>query len=265
MKPVLREPAIVAGILLNVVILVLSLLMLRASVDAFTRFTREDAFVEWMQFLIFAALGTLLAFVAWDKWDRPLRAPLPVLGLSAFSAVVLFAALEEVSYFQRVLGIASPDFFVRHNRQAETNLHNLAIGGVSIHKHLMVKAIFVAGITHNLILPALAIRRPAVRAWVERLGFYLPPLSVSLVTAVLITIAQLALKHPRSGEITELLGATHYFVTAAGAYLFGLYYADPVFKDPVARRRVAVLFVAFLGMLVLVAWLLGDAAAPAKS
>lgn len=264
MKAVLREPAILAGILFNVAVLVLGLVLLRSSVDAFTRFTREDAFVEWMQFLIFMALAALLAFAAWDKWDRQARALLPVLGLGAFSAVVLFAALEEVSYFQRVLGIASPDFFVRHNRQAETNLHNLAIGGVSVHKHLMVKMIFVAGITHNLILPALAIRRPGVRAWVERMGFYLPPLTVSLVTAVLITIAQLALKHPRSGEVTELLGATHYFVTAGAAYLFGLHYADAVFKDALTRRRVAVLFVAFLGLLVLVAWLLGDAApAPA--
>ncbi len=257
MKLVLREPALLAGLLFNVAVLAIGLVLLYGGGEAFTRFTREDAFVEWMQFLLFTALAGLLAFAAYDKLDRPAPAVLPAIGLAAFAAVVLFAAVEEVSWFQRALGIASPDFFVRHNRQAETNLHNLAIGELSVHKHLMVKMIFVAGLTHNLILPAIALRRPVVRAWVERVGYYLPPLSVSLVTAVLITVAQLALKHPRSGEITELLGAIHYFVTAAGAYVFGIQYGDPVFKDGLTRRRLAVLFVAFLALLALVAWLLG--------
>ena len=42
-----------------------------------------------------------------------------------FVSVVSFVALEELSYGQHLLKYKSPSWFAAHNRQAETNLHNL--------------------------------------------------------------------------------------------------------------------------------------------
>lgn len=44
----------------------------------------------------------------------------------------LFGAMEEISWGQRVLGIESPQWFLKHNKQGETNVHNLLIYGVGI-------------------------------------------------------------------------------------------------------------------------------------
>lgn len=258
---ILREPALLAGIAFNAGLLVLAILLLLAGNDHFTRFTREDAFVEWMQFLVFTALGMLLLFAAYDRCHRPPPRLLPLLGLGGFAASVLFAAGEEVSWFQRVLNMDTPEFFLKHNRQGEANIHNLMIGDVSVHKDIMVKLTFVAGMTHNLILPALALKRPAIRARVEAWGLYLPPLPVAIVTILLIVIVQVVLKHPRAGEVTELVAAVHYLVTAGAAYLIGVNYNEPVFRDATARARVSVLIVLCLGFLVLVAWLLAAGSA----
>ena len=92
---------------------------------------------------------------------------LEVLGLAGLSLLVGLAACEEISWFQRVLGVESSEFFRQHNRQAETNLHNLALGDASLHKTVLLKLIFITGITHNLVLPLLARSRPAIGRFIE--------------------------------------------------------------------------------------------------
>src|SRR5690606_37345432 len=129
--------------------------------------------IEWMQFLCVTLLSGLLAFIAVDRWKKHARISLEVLVLVGVSGKVALAALEEVSWFQRVLGFASPEFFEANNRQLETNLHNMVVGGVNLHKDILVKLIFIVGITHNLILPLIARSRPVVKQWVESMGLYL--------------------------------------------------------------------------------------------
>lgn len=45
-----------------------------------------------------------------------------------FGIVFCFFAFEEISWGQRVLGIATPEYFVRNSAQPEINLHNLFQG-----------------------------------------------------------------------------------------------------------------------------------------
>ena len=42
--------------------------------------------------------------------------------------------MEEISWGQRIFGIESPEWFLKHNRQVETNVHNLVIYGVNLNK-----------------------------------------------------------------------------------------------------------------------------------
>jgi hypothetical protein len=217
----------------------------------------EDRIVEWMQFLCFSVIAVLLGFVAVQRWQREPRVTLEFLGLVGMSAVVALAAVEEISWFQRVIGVESPEFFLENNRQAETNLHNLALGSASIHKTVILKVIFLTGMAHNLVLPLLARWKPGVRNWAESLGLYLPPLSVSLVYLLLVTLSHLLIDHPRKGELGEMFGSVHYLATVFMAYFIGAEYGrPPVIETPADRRRVSALFAAFMVFLVMVAWLL---------
>lgn len=259
-RQALFHPAIATGIAVNVFLLALSV--------AWSGDTRqlwlllgEDGIVEWMQFICFAVTAGLLGFAALDHWKRQPGMNMKLLALSGLSAVVALAALEEISWFQRVLQIQSPEFFVQNNRQAETNLHNLAMGSGSLHKNVLLKLIFLMGITHNLILPLLARYRPGVKRWVESMGLYLPPLSAAVAYLVLVALSHALIDHPRKGELGEAFGAVHYLATVFAAYFAGVAYGRPaVFDNAADARRVSGLFALQLLFLLMVAWLLSAGA-----
>ena len=255
------HPVIAAGIAVNVVVLALAVAWSGPDATQLWRLLGEDGIVEWMQFLCFAVISVLLGFVASDRWKRSPRVSLELLALVGLSALTALAALEEISWFQRILNVQSPEFFLQNNRQAETNLHNLALGSASLHKTVLLKLIFIAGITHNLILPLLARSRPAVQRWVESMGLYLPPLSAALAYLVLVILSHLLIEHPRKGELGEMFGAVHYLATVFTAYFIGLAYGKPpVFENAADARRVSALFVTVLAFLLLLAWLLSAGA-----
>ena len=221
----------------------------------------EDGIVEWMQFLCFAVLSGMLGFITVQRWQRQPGIRLEILALAGLTALVGLAALEEISWFQRILHVASPEFFLQHNKQAETNLHNLAMGKDSLHKVVLLKLIAIVGLTHNIILPLLARWRPGIRRWVEQLGLYLPPLTASIVYIALVALSHVLIDHPRKGELGEMFGAVHYLSTVFAAYFIGYGYGRPaMIENPADARRVSTLFAMQLVFLLLVGWLLSAGA-----
>ena len=250
------HPAIVTAIAINLAILVLSVAWSGSHASQW-QLLAEDGIVEWMQFLSFAVIAALLGFVAVTRMRRLGRIKLEVVGLIGLSALVALAALEEVSWFQRVLGLTTPDFFVQNNRQAETNLHNLALGSGSLHKTVLLKLILIVGLTHNLVLPLLARSRPAIKQFVESLGLYLPPLSASIPYLLLVILSHVLIDHPRKGELGEMFGAVHYLATVFVAYFVGLGYGKPsVIEHPSERSLISALFSMLMVFLLFVSWLL---------
>ena len=158
------HPVIAAGVAVNAALLALAVAWSGPDLTQLWRLLGEDGIVEWMQFLCFSVISVLLAFVASERWKKSPRVSLELLALVGLSALTALAALEEISWFQRILNVQSPEFFVQNNRQAETNLHNLALGSASLHKTVLLKLIFIVGITHNLVLPLLARSRDAKHA-----------------------------------------------------------------------------------------------------
>jgi hypothetical protein len=259
------HPVIATAIVINSGVLVLALLGSGSDPAPLWRLLGEDGLVEWMQFLCFSVLALLLGFVAVDRAARSSWMSLEVIGIAGLSLLVALAALEEISWFQRVLGIESPEFFRQNNRQFETNLHNLALGKASLHKTILVKLIFLVGITHNVILPLLARSRPALKRWVESFGLYLPPLSAAFAYLLLVLLSHLLIEHPRKGELGEMFGAVHYLSTVFAAYLIGMGYGSPaVLENKADSRRVSILFAMLMVFLLFVSWLLGAAYAPGQ-
>ncbi|NVM79088.1 hypothetical protein FHW83_004925 [Duganella sp. SG902] len=254
------HPVIATGVILNVFILGLAIAWSHDSA-ALWRLLVEDGIVEWMQFLCFSLLAGLLGFLTVEQWQREPKVNLQLLAFAGLTALVGLAALEEVSWFQRVLHIIPPEFFAQNNRQGETNLHNLAMGKSSLHKAVLLKVIAIVGLTHNIILPLLARKRPAVRDFVEKFGLYLPPLSASVIYIVLVILSHVLVDHPRKGELGELFGAMHYLVTTVAAYFFGVNYGKkPVFGESRDSRNIATLFCMILVFILLCGWMLSAGA-----
>ena len=250
------HPVILMAIAINVFLLGLAVAW-SGDEHALGRLLVEDGIVEWMQFLAFTATAALLGFVFVERLGQPGTTKFELLVLGGLTALVALAALEEISWFQRVLNITSPDYFLQNNRQAETNLHNLAVGNGSLHKNVLLKLIVIAGLTHNLILPFLARKRPGLQRWVENMGVYLPPLGASIVYVALVALSHLLVDHPRKGELGETFGAMHYMATVFSAYFVGLNYGKPaLFTDAVANRRIASLFAMAMAFLLLAGWML---------
>lgn len=259
-KPTVH-PVIVTGLAVNAFLLALAVAWSGPDTGRLWLLLGEDGIVEWMQFVCFTVTSGLLGFAAIEHWKRTPRISLPFLALAGLCGLVALAALEEISWFQRVLNIQSPEFFLENNRQAETNLHNMALGSASLHKTVLLKLIFLAGITHNLVLPLIARVRPQVRNWVESIGLYLPPLTAAIPYLVLVALSHALVDHPRKGELGETFGAVHYLVTVFAAYFTGFSYGKrPVFENPADARRVSGLFVLALLFLLLMAWLLSSGA-----
>jgi len=255
------SPVLVTGIIINIFVLLLAVNGSKSPAEL-QRLLVEDGIVEWMQFLTFAMTAGLLVYAGIERWQRERKIGLQVLALLGLGAVVAAAAMEEISWFQRILQVQSPDFFVQNNRQGETNLHNLALGNTgSIHKTIMLKMILLVGLVHNLVLPLIARSRPGVRAFVEKFGLYLPPLPASIVYLVLVILSHLLIDHPRKGELGEMFGAVHYMGTVFVAYFLGIGYGQAkVFENPADSGRVAKLFSALMLFLLLTAWLLSAGA-----
>lgn len=260
------HPVIVTAIIINIFLLVLCVVTAGTDPAPLNRLLTEDRLVEWLQFFSFTAIAGMLAFVAVERFRREQRITLAVLGLAGVSLLVALAAVEEISWFQRVLGVQSPDFFKQNNRQSETNLHNLALGEASLHKTVLLKVIFLTALAHNIVLPILARTRPAIRTFVEKLGLYLPPLSASIVYLVLVALSNLLIDHPRKGELGETFGAIHYLATAFAAYFTGLQYTGPTVAESAGEgRRLSILFCMFMAFMLMLAWVLGSSMAMSQA
>ena len=81
---------------------------------------REDALVEWLT-VVWLLLGGLV-LLATARRERSVRLRwVWLLG----GAALLFGAGEEISWGQRILGLATPDFLLALNTQNELNVHNI--------------------------------------------------------------------------------------------------------------------------------------------
>ncbi len=259
-KKSFMHPAIATGIAINVFVLALAVFW-SGDPRELSRLLVEDGIVEWSQFLCFSAIAGLLGYTFVQRVKAGGASILELLALGGLSALCALAALEEISWFQRILQVQSSEFFLQNNRQGETNLHNLAVGSGSLHKNVLLKLIFIAGITHNLILPLVARAKPGVQRWVESLGLYLPPLSASVPYLVLVALSHVLIDHPRKGELGEMFGAMHYLATVYAAYFVGVSYGrKPIFDREPEAGRLTTLFCMFLVFMLFMGWLLSAGA-----
>ncbi len=178
------------------------------SYDLYEMHMQEDHFVEWLTAALFAIGGGI-------------RMSLAVKERRLFDGLValfcFFVAGEEFSWGQRLIGYTPPAWFLSHNVQQETTLHNFA--GVFGRPKWSLIAILVG---YGLVLP-LARRFSPTAKLMEKVGATPPPDSLApwfAMTVVILVWYPLTY----SGEWVELVAGVLFLgaATSTGSFLLSL-------------------------------------------
>ena len=126
--------------------------------------------------------------------------------------VLLFiAAGEEISWGQRIFGIQSSEYFLKHNAQGETNIHNLVVNGVKINK-LVFSTILIAALgVYLVIMPLLYKTKTGFKNLIDNSGIPIAKTYQVFSFLVVFSISSL-LHHDRNPELLEAGAAALFFL-----------------------------------------------------
>src|SRR6056297_2053706 len=127
---------------------------------------------------------------------RARRGALAAVLTGIYALAFFFAAGEEISWGYRIFNWEAGEFFLEHNAQQETNLHNLVVGDVKLVKTLFGSALTVAILLYLLILPLLYSRIAFLSRLVDRLAIPVADTRHAVLTLVAtIVVASVQLTH----------------------------------------------------------------------
>lgn len=177
----------------------------------------EDGFIEWLTVLpllvvVFIAIRRLVKLSSKRSWLFSLC----MLGLAL---LCFFVAGEEISWGQRIFNIESSSFFKKNNAQAETNLHNLVVGGVKVNKLIFSQLLILGAVIYLTVFPYLFKNKGWFKRLINTLG--IPVVRPYQILALVIIGILVAICRGRNSELLEF----------AGCFLFLLIVAFPRNKE----------------------------------
>jgi hypothetical protein len=191
--------------------------------DIYIRLIQEDSIFEYTQSLFYFALAVpaLLLSATFFRQRMLLHCVLYIV----LAAALLFVALEEVSWGQRIFGIENPAFFSQHNVQGEITVHNLKAVQLVLHRfYIFVGAYGVlAWIAWSVLMPKSRMQ------WDHIANFIAPGWYVSSyflpVTLIYVLFDYIAQPHAggflawRDQEPAEFLLSLGFFIFVVDRYL----------------------------------------------
>ena len=169
-----------------------------------SHYSQEDGLIEWATFGVLAG-GGVVVLRRVVRLGRE-KGTLFFLCTACLSMLFLLAACEEISWGQRIFGIESPEYFREHNRQGETNLHNLTIGSVNIGR-LAIPALQIMAPVYLLVVPFLYRRIQWCQAALAKLAVPLPRIQHQIWFLHIVSLLY-AFTGPGIFEMYELMLAT---------------------------------------------------------
>ena len=226
--PIPRPLIVGLAVILGVV--AYGLILLHRDPGAFRIWVREDGLAEWLTFaeLLMMSVYSIIIFYLLNQFDagKPARRIWLFLGF-----LFLFGAMEEISWGQRILGIESPDWFLKHNRQGETNIHNLVIHGVNLNKLVFGKFLAVLLVVYVLGIRLLYHFNERVKSLVNRWRIPVAQNYQILLFIVLAFVIRLHLGlSKKADELLEL----------SGSYIIFLVLTHPFNQEIIPLRGLAV-------------------------
>ena len=196
--------ALMAGLAFILGIFVYGLVLLHQDQEAFLVWIREDGLVEWLTFVELLIMSAY-SFIVVHAFRRsepgsPAKRVWLFLGF-----LFLFGAIEEISWGQRVFGIESPVWFLKHNKQGEINVHNLLIYGVKINKLVFGKILAILIGIYLLVVPLLYRFKERFKDFIDRWRIPIAQNYQILLYVIVIILVQFHLSiAKKTGELLEL-------------------------------------------------------------
>lgn len=185
--------------------------------EAFRHYVREDGPVEYATaFFLFA--GSLVALCRAVTCCRGKR-HLPILTWSVLAFLFFFAAGDEISWGQRILNIDSGEFFLKHNKQEEINIHNLVVAGKNLNIIIFSRLVIIALLFYFIVIPLLVRKEGFIRNLVTKFGLPLPSLRhiiIMGVSTVMIAVISMA----KGSELNELAFSVIFFMIFMNPVIF---------------------------------------------
>ncbi|MCL3880978.1 hypothetical protein [Marivita sp. GX14005] len=190
---------------LGAAILVSAFVVSSISKEAFfTWFGAEDSLIENFTAIGLACAGAvLIARILRDR--RHVTGAVLALGL-LYGLAYIWAAGEEISWGQRILGFDSPEYFQQNNDQQEFTFHNLTIGDVRLDESLFGPVLSTIILSYLLLLPLLWLNLDWVRRLTRAMVIPVPQLHHAGF-ALFVTAAIPFLEESRRWEVYECIFA----------------------------------------------------------
>ncbi len=202
--------------------------------DYVERFAVEDGFVEWG-----TSIALFIGFIVALRRFLVARHRFGFRGklVLAFVALVcLFGAGEEISWGQRVFGIASPEAFVERNAQQETNLHNLTFEWrgqtVKINRLVFGRGLTLALVLYLLVMGPLYRRHAGFRRRVDAWAIPIATTTQTIAYLAIVAAVESLIDSPKRGEMTEFAGAIVFLLNVALPLNRALYGEAPPAAPP---------------------------------
>ena len=177
--------------------------------ERFLVYVQEDGFVENLTaiFLFLCSIACLYRVFEYRKMNKPLW----IFTYVALTILFFFAAGEEISWGQRIFGIQSSEFFLEHNKQAETNLHNMIVNGKNLNRLIFAAPMFIVLTIYFVFLRLMVAKIPFVHNLADRFRVPLPR-NQHIAVVVIATLMILTLKMVKVSELHELSFAMIFFL-----------------------------------------------------
>ena len=177
--------------------------------ESFNPLVQEDGLVENLTALFLFGASMVSLYRAFEY--RKMKKPLWVLTAAVIAFLFFFAAGEEISWGQRIFNIQSSEFFLEHNKQAETNLHNMIVGGKNLNKLIFSQLMFIVMIIYFIFARPLIWKIPSLRKLANNFRVPLPKVH-HIVVMLTVTLMILSIHLVKESELHELSFAFMFFL-----------------------------------------------------
>ncbi|MGV8092118.1 MAG: hypothetical protein AB2L24_09675 [Mangrovibacterium sp.] len=177
--------------------------------ERFFDYVEEDGFVENLTTIFLFLCSVICLYRVFEY--RKMKKTLWLFTYLMLAILFFFAAGEEISWGQRIFGIESSEFFLEHNKQAETNLHNMIVKGKNLNKLIFAAPVFIVLTIYFVFLRLLVAKIPFIHNLAERFRVPLPR-NLHVIVVVIVTLMILTLRLVKVSELHELSFAMVFFM-----------------------------------------------------
>lgn len=173
------------------------------------RYMMEDGEIEYATVILLLSSCILVA----TRWIRLYKKRSLKFSIVCWSVLLafLFVAGEEISWGQRIFGIETTEYFMEHNAQGETNLHNLVVGEVKINKLIFGVTLTTIILIYLIVIPILYQKSNAIKNLIDK--WYIPvPRPRHSISYLAITLIIMLIPASKKWELLEFGSVLIFFL-----------------------------------------------------